>query len=185
MTALPGVLASLLVVVALGAVVPVVPTGAAVSGAAAYAVHVHLAAVPLVVAAGALGAYVGDLVTYGLCRWGGERLARRLRWLRDDRRLAALGERLRHRRVRVLLVSRLLPGGRLPVLVAAALAGLDWRGFAWANAPACLVWSVVYAAVGVLGGAVFARPWQGVLAAVVIVVLASQAADWAARRRRG
>jgi membrane protein DedA with SNARE-associated domain len=181
-TALAGVLLSLLGAVTFGAVVPVVPTGAAVSGAAAYALHHHALTVLLVVAVGAAGAYVGDLATYAMCRWGGERLARRLHWLRDTDGVTALTERLRTRRVSVLLVSRLLPGGRIPVLVAAAVMGLEWRRFAVANVPACALWAAVYAAIGLLGGSVFPEPWQGVLAAVVLVLVITQLVAMTTRR---
>lgn len=174
MTSLTGVLFSLLAAVTFGAVVPVVPTGAAVSGAAAYAVHHHVIMVLPVVAVGAAGAYLGDLITYLLLLWGGEKLARRLHWLRDHDQVVALSERLRARQVPVLLVSRLLPGGRIPVLVAAAVTRLEWRRFAVANLPACLLWSVVYAAIGLLGGSVFPEPWQGVLAAVIVVLVITQ-----------
>ena len=125
-TAMLGVLLSLFAAVAFGAVVPIVPTGAAVSGAAAYAVAPAPAApCMLVIAVGAAAAYLGDLLMYAMCRWGGEQLARRLHWLRDHEQVVALPERLRERQVSVLLVSRLLPGGRIPVLLAAALMGLE------------------------------------------------------------
>jgi membrane protein DedA with SNARE-associated domain len=182
-TALAGVLLSLLGAVAFGAVVPIVPTGAAVSGAAAYAFHYHVVTVLLVVAVGAAGAYLGDIVTYAACLWGGERLARRLHWLRDRERVVAMSERLRTRQVPVLLVSRLMPGGRIPVLVAAAVMGLGWRRFAAANAPACLLWAAVYAAIGLLGGSVFPEPWQGVVAAVVLVLLIYQGVAVVTRQR--
>lgn len=177
-----GVLASLFVLVAFGAVLPVVPTGAAVSAAAALAFHQHSIMIVAVVLAGAAGAYLGDAVTYLLCRAGGEQLARRLRWLRDTDRLDGLAARLRERQVSVLLISRLVPGGRIPVLLTIALTGLDWRRFALANAPACGLWSVVYAGFGVLGGSIFAEPWQGVLVAVVIVLVISQVVGWVRRR---
>lgn len=183
MTTLVGVLVSLFGAVALGAVVPIVPTGAAVSGAAAYSVHQHVATVPVVIAVGAAGAYLGDLLTYLMLLWGGEKLARRLRWLRDQEQVMHLSERLRDRRVPVLLVSRLLPGGRIPVLVAAALMRLEWRRFAVANVPACLLWATVYAAIGLFGASIFAEPWQGVLAAVLIVVVISQVLAVITRRR--
>jgi membrane protein DedA with SNARE-associated domain len=171
-------------VVCFGAIIPVVPTGAAVSGAAALAFHEdHPVTMVLVVASGAAGAYVGDLVMYAMCRFGGEKLARRLRWLRDEEHLAAVKERLRRSQIPVLLVSRLLPGGRVPVLLAAAFLGLPWRTFVVANAPACMLWSVVYAAIGVVGGSIFPEPWQSVLAAVILVLLISQVVSrW--RRRR-
>ncbi len=170
-------------VVAFGAIVPVVPTGAAVSGAAALAFHNHPLLIVLTIAAGAAGAYVGDLVMYAMCRAGGEKLARRLRWLRDEEHLAAVKERLHHSQIPVLLVSRLLPGGRVPVLLAAAFLGLPWRTFVVANLPACALWSIVYAGIGVAGGSIFPEPWQGVIAAVILVVLVTQIVSLVNRRR--
>jgi membrane protein DedA with SNARE-associated domain len=175
----------LVAVVTFGAVVPIVPTGAAVSGAAAYAAHQNPLHVILVVLAGAGGAYVGDLAMYALCRWGGEQLARRLHWLRDPERMERMAKQLRERQVSLLLVSRLLPGGRVPVLLAAALMGLDWRRFAITNAPACLLWSSVYAGIGIFGYAIFPEPWQSVLAAVLLVLVISQTASTLSRRREG
>ncbi len=178
-----GALLGLIAVVAFGAIVPVVPTGAAVSGAAALAWHTQPLVLVLAVLAGAAGAYAGDLVMYALCRMGGRQLARRLRWLRDEERLAAVQERLKTSQVPVLLVSRLIPGGRVPVLLAAGFVGLSWRIFLVANAPACLLWAFVYAAIGVFGGSIFPEPWQSVLAAVVLVVVITQLASWVQRRR--
>nr|WP_269810092.1 VTT domain-containing protein [Kineosporia rhizophila] len=138
----------------------------------------------VVVAIGAAGAYLGDLGTYGLCRVGGKALARRLRWLRDEEKLGAVEDRLRENRVQTLLISRLIPGGRIPVLLAAAFLGLEWRTFLVANAPACALWSVVYVALGTVGGSVFPEPWQGVLAAVVLVLLVTQVTGLVNRRRQ-
>jgi membrane protein DedA with SNARE-associated domain len=182
-TAQLGALGWLFLVVSFGAIVPVVPTGAAVSSGAALAFHNNPLMIVLVIAAGAAGAYAGDLVMYAMCRAGGEPLARRLRWLRDEEHLAAVKERLRRSQVPVLLVSRLVPGGRVPVLLAAAFLGLPWRVFVVANAPACVLWSVVYAGIGVAGGSIFPEPWQGVVAAVILVVLISQIVSWVGKRR--
>jgi len=182
-TAQLGALGWLFLVVSFGAIVPVVPTGAAVSSGAALAFSHNPLVIVLVIAAGAAGAYVGDLVMYAMCRAGGEQLARRLRWLRDEEHLAKVKERLHRSQVPVLLVSRLLPGGRVPVLLAAAFVGLPWRTFVVANAPACVLWSVVYAGIGVAGGSIFPKPWEGVVAAVVLVVLISQIVSWVSKRR--
>ena len=178
-----GSLAWLFLVVSFGAIVPVVPTGAAVSGAAALAFHDNPLTIVFVVAAGAAGAYAGDLVMYAMCRAGGEQLARRLRWLRDEEHLAAVKERLQRSQIPVLLVSRLIPGGRVPVLLAAAFLGLSWRTFVIANLPACLLWSVVYSAIGVAGGSIFPKPWQGVVAAVLIILIVNQGIGLWNRRR--
>jgi membrane protein DedA with SNARE-associated domain len=182
--ALLGALGWLFLVVAFGAIIPVVPTGAAVSGAAALAFHEHRPlTIILVIAAGAAAAYVGDLVMYAVCRVGGEKLARRMRWLRDEEHLAAVKERLRRSQVPVLLVSRLIPGGRVPVLLAAAFLGMPWRTFVVANAPACALWASVYAAIGVAGGSIFPEPWQGVIAAVILILVINQTISWVNKRR--
>ncbi len=183
MTAQLAALGWLFVVVSFGAIVPVVPTGAAVSSGAALAIHTNPLVIPLVIAAGAAGAYAGDLAMYAMCRAGGVPLARRLRWLRDEEHLGAVKERLHRSQIPVLLVSRLLPGGRVAVLLAAAFLGLPWRTFVVANAPACALWSIVYAAIGVAGGSIFPQPWQGVVAAVLLVVLITQLLGWWNRRR--
>jgi membrane protein DedA with SNARE-associated domain len=177
-------MAWLFAVVSFGAIVPIVPTGAAVSGAATLAFHEHHPlTIVLVIAAGAAGAYAGDLVMYGMCRFGGEQLARRLRWLRDEEHLSAVKVRLQKSQVPVLLVSRLIPGGRVPVLLAAAFVGLSWRTFVAANAPACALWAGVYAGIGVAGGSIFPRPWEGVVAAVLLILVVNQTVSWFTKRR--
>jgi membrane protein DedA with SNARE-associated domain len=182
-TAALAALGWLFLVVSFGAIIPVVPTGAAVSGAAALAFHNNKIDFLFVIAAGAAGAYLGDLVMYAMCRLGGEQLARRLRWLRDEEHLAAVKERLHKNQVPVLLVSRLIPGGRVPVLLAAAFVGLPWRTFVVANAPACALWATVYSGIGVAGGSIFPKPWQSVVAAVILILIVNQTVSWIQRRR--
>jgi len=175
---------SLLLFVALGSTVPILPTGAAVSAAAVVAVHRESFTVLIIVLAGAAGAYLGDAGTYWICRSGGVRLASKLRLIRENgQKLEPVAQRLSVRPVPVLLVSRLVPGGRVPVLLAAAVLGVGWRRFALANGYACLLWSAVYATIGLLGGAIFAEPWEGIVAAVVLIVLLTQGAGWLRRRR--
>lgn len=166
-------------VVAFGAVVPVLPTGAAVSAAAVLAVDAHLWEVVPVVLVGGLGAYTGDLVTYGALSAAGAPLARRLGWLHDDEpgdhhsRLDRLREQIEERELRTLLVSRLVPGGRVPVLLVAALTGYPWYRFASAAVLAALLWSVVYAVVGIAGGAVLDDTTTAILVAMGLALLVS------------
>jgi membrane protein DedA with SNARE-associated domain len=175
---------SLLLLVALGSAVPVLPTGAAVSAAAVVAAHREAYTVLIIVAAGAAGAYLGDLGTYWICRSGGVALANKMRLTRESgARLEPVAQRLSTNPVPVLLVSRLVPGGRVPVLLAAAVLGVGWRRFAVANAYACALWSAVYAAIGLLGGSLFPEPWEGIVAAVVVILLLSQLTSWLRRRR--
>jgi membrane protein DedA with SNARE-associated domain len=70
-------------------------------------------------------------------------------------------------------VSRLIPAGRIPMLLAAAVVGISWRRFATANITACVLWSAMYAVVGVIGGAIFPEPWQGIVAAIILVLATS------------
>jgi membrane protein DedA with SNARE-associated domain len=170
--------------VLLGAVLPVLPTGAAVSAGAVLASHEKPIGLLGVLIAGAGGAYLGDLIVYAGCRFGGERLARRIGWLRDNASLDALRERLAEHEITVLLTSRLIPGGRVPVLLAAGLAGYPWHRFAVVDLTASSLWAAVYMAIGLLGYVLFDEPWQGVVAAIVLVLLVTVISSLVQRARR-
>jgi membrane protein DedA with SNARE-associated domain len=179
-----GGLAVLFLIVAAGSTLPVLPTGAAVSATAVIAVQYNPFALIVVVGVGAAAAYLGDAVTYAICLAGGEALTRKLKILRTPHKITEnVRERLLSRPVTTLLVSRLVPGGRIPVLLTAAVLKLSWRRFGMANIAACVLWSAVYAAIGLLGHSVFPEPWQGVVAAVVIVLVVTQVAGWIRKRR--
>jgi membrane protein DedA with SNARE-associated domain len=170
--------------VLIGAVLPVLPTGAAVSAGAVLASHSNPIGLVGVLIAGAGGAYLGDLIVYAGCRFGGERLAKRIGWLRDNASLETLRDRLAEHEISVLLTSRLIPGGRVPVLLAAGLAGYPWERFALVDLTASSLWAAVYMAIGLLGYALFDEPWQGVLAAIVLVLLTTVASSLIRRARR-
>lgn len=169
----PGTLVVLWGVVAFGAIIPVLPTGAAVSAAAVLAVDQHLWQVVPVLLVGAAGAYVGDLVTYAALSTAGAPLARRVGWLEDDddNRLRQLRDAIEQHELRTLLVSRLVPGGRVPVLLGAALTGYPWYRFASAAVGAALLWSLVYSTIGILGNTIFADTTT----AIVVVMAAALA----------
>jgi membrane protein DedA with SNARE-associated domain len=170
--------------VLLGAVLPVLPTGAAVSAGAVLAWHHNRIGLGGVLIAGAAGAYAGDLIVYAGCRFGGERLAKRVGWLQNNASLDALRDRLANHEVPVLLTSRLIPGGRVPVLLAAGLSGYRWERFALVDLTASSLWAAVYMAIGLLGAALFDEPWEGVVAAIVLVVLTTFVSSLVQRRRR-
>jgi membrane protein DedA with SNARE-associated domain len=170
--------------VLVGAVLPVLPTGAAVSAGAVLASHSYPIGLVGVLIAGAGGAYLGDLIVYAACRAGGEGLAKRVGWLRENASLDALRVRLAEHETTVLLTSRLIPGGRVPVLLAAGLAGYPWRRFALVDLTASSLWAAVYMAIGLLGSALFDEPWQGVVAAVVLVLLITVISSQIQRHRR-
>lgn len=170
--------------VLLGAVAPVVPTGAAVSAGAVLASHSPPIGLVGVLIAGTGGAYLGDLIVYAACRAGGEQLARRIGWLRNNASLDALQVRLAEHEISVLLTSRLVPGGRVPVLLAAGVAGYPWRRFAVVDLTASTLWAVVYMAIGLVGYTLFDEPWEGVVAAILLVLLAT-AVSHVVHARRG
>ncbi len=177
-------LAALAGAVLFGAVLPVLPTGAAVSAGAVLASHDKPIGLAGVLIAGALGAYLGDLIVYAGCRGGGEQLARRVGWLRENASLDALQTRLAEHEVTVLLTSRLVPGGRVPVLLTAGVAGYPWRRFATVDLTALLLWAAMYMVIGLVGYALFPEPWEGVVAAIVLVILVSVVSGMIRSRRR-
>lgn len=175
---------ALFAIVAVGSCIPVLPTGAAVSVAAVLAEQ-SIPELAVVLAVGAAGAYLGDLLMFAALTVVGEPLAHRIGWLSGERpqeRLRRMRDQVERNEVRVLLLSRLVPAGRVPVLLAAALGGYSWRRYAAADVAAASIWAVAYAVIGIAGGSVFPHPWQGIVAAVAVVVLISLIGSWLRRR---
>ncbi|MGP3689356.1 DedA family protein [Streptomyces sp. IBSNAI002] len=171
---------ALFVLVALGALVPVIPTGALVSSAAVVAFHQESLpfGVLLVFAVSALAAFTGDIALYWLGRRGvrsrgGSRWLEALRGRATPERLEQAQARLDEHGVLVLVVSRLVPAGRIPVMLACLLAELPLRRFARGDGPACLAWAATYGLIGILGGSLFSEPWKGVALAVGLTLLIS------------
>ncbi|MFJ2554544.1 MULTISPECIES: DedA family protein [unclassified Streptomyces] len=188
---------SVFLLVALGALVPVVPTGAVVSTAAVVALHTSsplparaaLSMVCLFLVA-SCAAFLGDVALYWLGRRGvgsknGSRWLAALRRNAPPDRLDQAQRKLREHGVMVLVLSRLVPAGRIPVMLACLLGEWPLRRFARGDWPACLAWAATYQLIGVAGGSLFAEPWEGVLAAVLLTVLVSGVpALWRRLRRR-
>ncbi|MEV6567817.1 DedA family protein [Streptomyces kronopolitis] len=181
---------SLFLLVVLGSLVPVVPTGALVSSAAAVAFH-HSSpfALLLVFAVAALAAFLGDVGLYWLGRRGttspgGSRWLARLRARAAPERLARAQDGLREHGVLVLVLSRLVPAGRIPVMLACLLSAMPLRRFVRGDLPACLAWAAAYQLIGLLSGSLFGEPWQGVLLAIALTLLISGAPALRRRLRR-
>ncbi|MGW0334992.1 DedA family protein [Streptomyces sp. NPDC003011] len=181
---------TLFLLVLIGALVPVVPTGALVSSAAVVAFH-QAAPLALVIVFGtaSAAAFLGDVTLYWLGRRGmrsknGSRWLEALRSRAPEDRLARAQEKLAGHGVAVLVLSRLVPAGRIPVMLACLMAKWPMRRFARGNLPACLAWAVTYQLIGILGGSLFSEPWEGVLAAVALTVVISTAPSVWRRIRR-
>ncbi|MET9517519.1 VTT domain-containing protein [Streptomyces sp. NPDC002994] len=181
---------ALFLLVVLGSLVPVVPTGALVSTAAVVAFH-HSDPLALLVvfALASSAAFLGDMGLYwlglrGIRSKNGSRRLEALRGRATPERLEQARRGLHEHGSRVLVLSRLVPAGRIPVMVACLLSKMPMHRFARGDVPACLAWAAAYQLIGILGGSLFPEPWQGVVAAVALTLLISGApAVW--RRLRG
>ncbi|MFI7136989.1 DedA family protein [Streptomyces massasporeus] len=170
---------TLFVLVLAGALVPVIPTGALVSSAAVVAVHRTAPfSLVMVFVTASLAAFLGDAALYWLGRRGltsknGSRWLEAIRSRAPKDRLEQAQEKLSAHGVAVLVLSRLVPAGRIPVMLACLLAEWPLRRFSRGNLPACLAWAATYQLIGILGGSLFAEPWQGVVAAIALTLLLS------------
>jgi membrane protein DedA with SNARE-associated domain len=172
---------SLFLLVLFGALVPVIPTGALVSSAAVVAFHQTAPfSLLLVFITASVAAFLGDATLYWLGRRGmksknGSRWLEAIRARAPEDRLEQAQSKLTEHGVAVLVLSRLVPAGRIPVMLACLLAKWPMRRFARGNLPACLAWAATYQVIGILGGSLFPEPWEGVVAAVALTVVISAA----------
>lgn len=170
---------TLFLLVLVGALVPVVPTGALVSSAAVVAFHQTAPfSLLLVFVVASCAAFLGDIALYWLGRRGmksknGSRWLEAIRRRAPEDRLAQAQQKLEDHGVTVLVLSRLVPAGRIPVMLACLMAKMPLRRFARGNLPACLAWAVTYQLIGILGGSLFNEPWEGVVAAIGLTLLIS------------
>lgn len=170
---------SLFLLVLIGALVPVVPTGALVSSAAVVAFHQTAPfSLALVFVTASLAAFLGDAALYWLGRRGmrsrnGSRWLETIRSRAPEERAAQAQGRLAEHKVAVLVLSRLVPAGRIPVMLACLMADWPLRRFVRGNLPACLAWAATYQVIGVLGGSLFPEPWEGVVVAVGLTLVLS------------
>lgn len=144
----------------------------------------------MVFAVASSAAFLGDICLY----WLGQRGVRSRsgsKWLAAisgraaPERLAQAQRKLDEQGRTVLVLSRLVPAGRIPVMLACLLGRMPLRRFARGDVPACLAWAATYQLIGILGGSLFPEPWQGVVAAVALTLLISGApALWRRLRAR-
>lgn len=168
-----------------GSIVPVLPTGPIVAGAAALAQSTSGVSLVFVVLLAATAAFTGDVVTFAVCRSQGSRA---LNWLvarHDSERLAWARDQIGRHAWRFLVVGRILPAGRIPVLLAAGSLRYSWKGFLPAGGTAAFIWALMYSMVGVVGGALFDSPLVAVGAAVALALLVTGVPALYRRLRRG
>ncbi|WIX79401.1 VTT domain-containing protein [Amycolatopsis carbonis] len=157
--------------VLLGSVIPIVPTGALVGAAAAVATTTDHLSLPLVILLAIAGAYLGDVLTFAVPRFGSEPLLRWVEKRQQAERLAKGREQFAHRGWQLVVIGRLVPAGRIPVLLAAGTLGYPWRKLLPAGLVACVLWAVAYSLLGILSGGIFDSPLIATLLATVLVLL--------------
>ncbi len=141
-------------------------------------------ALPAVIVFAVAGAVLGDLVTFAVCRFGGPRA---LHWVargQRDERVAEVRDQFRRHGWQIIVVGRLLPAGRIPVLLAAGALAYPWRRLLPATVVAGFLWAIAYAALGVLSGGIFDSPLVATLLATLLVLLVGGVLNVVGARRR-
>jgi membrane protein DedA with SNARE-associated domain len=159
----------ILVIAAVDALFPLVPSEATVIAAAALAAMGELV-LPFVLLSGAAGAFIGDNVAYLLGRAGQGVVLRRLlgspKW---RRRVGRAEAQLRLRGGTIIAVSRFIPGGRTATMLSAGILGLGWRRFAGYDLVAGILWASYASLLGWVGGRTFSdQPLQALLLAFAL-----------------
>jgi membrane protein DedA with SNARE-associated domain len=185
-TSRPWIYLALLVLAAVDAFLPVVPSETAVITAGVFAATGE-PNVFLVIAAAAFGAYIGDHVSYFVGRFARQRWERRrtngpgpqeapdvvaaapgARGRAGARRRAAIdwaGRTLTRRGGLILVVGRYIPGGRTAVTLTCGAVGYPLRLFSSFDAFGAVTWGIYCTMLGYVGGKAFE---QNLLAGVLL-----------------
>jgi membrane protein DedA with SNARE-associated domain len=168
------------------AILPIVPSETVVitAGVVAASGDLNLA---LVIVAAAVGAFVGDNVTYGIgLRYGDRVKAKFFDGEKAQRRIGWAQRQLDERGGELIVVARFIPGGRTAVTLTAGLTGFPWPRFAVFDAIAAVVWAGYAGLLGYIGGHAFeGEAWKGLLLAVGIafaVTGGTELVRWARRK---
>ena len=172
----------------LDSVIPIVPseTAVIVGGVAAGLGNQWL---PLVIVAGALGAFAGDNLAYTI----GDRFRGRVRRWADlkpsrQERLDGAGRQIRKRGGMLLITARFIPGGRTALTVSSGITRQPRRWFAGWVAVAATIWATYAATLGFIFGQTFKDDhtlalWLAFAAAISITVLI-EVVRWVRERSR-
>lgn len=171
----------------LDAFFPVVPSETAVilGGIAA---GQDALALPLVIAAGAVGALTGDSISYAIGRRSGSWLERRVFHTPSRQaRLQWATEQLRRRGALLLLTARFIPGGRTAVTLSSGLTRQPYRRFLCIDAIACGLWASYAGILGFVFGERFkddhTKAFLLAFGAAISVSLSIEAVRWVRHRR--
>jgi membrane protein DedA with SNARE-associated domain len=169
--------------VLIGSIIPVIPTGAVVGAAAALAVTGDLNLVAVVALATA-AAVIGDLVTFAIARFGGPHAVRWVARGQHPERIDEVADQFHRHGWLIIVVGRLLPAGRIPVLLAAGALAYPWRRLVPADVLAAFLWAVAYTLIGVASGGIFDSPLLATLLATVLVLVLGLVLNLVSAHRR-
>ncbi len=133
----------------------------------------------LVIPTAALGAFLGDNLSYWLGRGLGDRVTGTLFRGEQARARLAWTERAIQRHGAVLiLVGRFIPGGRSASTFAAGALAMPWRRFAVADLVSVVLWAAYATMLGYLGGAAFRdSTWKPLAASLCAATLVGVAIE--------
>jgi membrane protein DedA with SNARE-associated domain len=159
-------------IVAGDAVLPVLPGETAVVTAGVLSGNGGLL-LPLVIAAGAVGAFLGDTLMYLLGRWAGPWTRRTIfSGQRAKKTMDWAEAQLAKRGAVIIVVARFIPGGRTATTFVAGASEYRFRRFIAADAVGAVIWSLYNALIGRIGGAAFEhQTWKALLLAFGIALL--------------
>ena len=163
------------VIPALDAILPVLPSETAVIALGVATAGSTDPRIALLVACAAAGAFLGDNLCYILGRRFGPRAERRFFSTQKGARRRAWAEHALQRfGMQVIIVCRFIPGGRTAVTLSCGLIGYPRRRFITATAIAGIIWALYAFFIGRLGGKAFEdKPWAGFLVAFGITIVIS------------
>lgn len=148
----PWFLLVILGIAFLDSVIPLVPSETTVilGGVAAGAGDQNLL---LVIAAGALGAFLGDNTAYLIGRRFSPSIQRRAaRREKTSKRLNWANDQIRRRGGLLLITARFIPGGRTALTITSGLTHQPWGWFAGWIALAAVIWATYAAGLGYIFG---------------------------------
>jgi membrane-associated protein len=169
------------------ALIPVFPGESSVVAAAVLAADGELM-VWLVLLAAFAGAFVGDLVMYGIGRSAGTRIVRR--YLSEGKRAKRVDwarDLLQRRGLSLIAAAQFIPGGRNVIMLSAGSLRYPLRRFLVAEAIGAAVWAAFQTALGYVGGRTFDSTLTSLIVSLAIafgVVALIEVVDRVRQRRR-
>ena len=171
---------------ALDAIFPVLPSETTIIALGVATAGSNDPRIALLVACAAVGAFLGDNLSYLLGRRFGPWAERRFfPGVKGARRRAWAEQSLRRFGMQLIVVCRFIPGGRTAVTLCCGLIGYPRRQFVTATAAAGSIWAVYSFFLGRLGGKAFGdQPWAGFAVAFGLTVAVSGLVEVIRRIRR-